>query len=96
MIHIAARITSGAGQSPEVRFYSQQRYCDPTPPPLTLKDLHLATNRTFDVEGNETTLSLNAFSQYVFGGDVTLSPTDRWTFELPLDDNPCAGRSTAR
>jgi hypothetical protein len=78
MIHIAARTTSGGWSVPEARFfYSQQRYYDPTPPPLTLNDLHLATNRTFDVEGNETTLSLNAFGQHVFGGDVTLSPTDR-------------------
>jgi hypothetical protein len=40
----------GAGQPPEARFYSQQRYYDPTSPPLTLNGLHLATNRTFDVE----------------------------------------------
>jgi hypothetical protein len=26
--------------------------------------------------------------QHVFGTE-TLSPTDRWTFELPMEDNPC-------
>ena len=70
------------------RFYSQQRYV-PTMH-LPLKGLHLTTNRTFDVTtGNETTASLNAFGQHVFGPGI-LAPTDRWTLELPLDDNPCA------
>jgi hypothetical protein len=51
--------------------------------------LHLATNRTFDATtGNETTATLNTFGQHVFGGK-TLSPIDRWTLELPLDQNPC-------
>jgi hypothetical protein len=74
----------------KARFYSQQRYA-PTAP-LPLKGLHLATNRTFDVEGNPTTATLNAFGQHVFGPgpSTTLSPIDRWTLELPLDDNPCA------
>jgi PKD repeat protein len=68
------------------RFYSQQRYAPTTP--LTLNGLHMATNRTFDVAtGAETTTNLNAFGQHVFGPG-TLSPTDRWTLELPLDDNP--------
>jgi hypothetical protein len=70
------------------RFYSQQRYA-PTAP-LPLKGFHLATNRTFDVTtGTETTANLNAFGQHVFGPGI-LAPTDRWTLELPLDDNPCA------
>ena len=70
------------------RFYSQQRYTPTTT--LPLKGLHLATNRTFDATtGAETTTGLNDFGQHVFGGR-TFSPTDRWTFELPLDDNPCA------
>lgn len=48
------------------------------------------TNRTFDVTtGNETTGSLNAFGQHVFGGVSALSPIDSWTLEFPLDDNPC-------
>jgi len=68
------------------RFYSQQRYAPNVH--LQLNGLHLATNRTFDVTtGTETTTNLNAFGQHVFGSGV-LSPTDRWTFELPLDDNP--------
>jgi hypothetical protein len=68
------------------RFYSQQRYAPDVH--LQLNGLHLATNRTFDVAtGTETTTNLNAFGQHVFGAD-TLSPTDRWTLELPLDDNP--------
>lgn len=74
----------------KARFYSQQRYT-PTAP-LMLKGLHLATNRTFDVTtGAETTSNLNAFGQHVFGPSpsATLSPIDRWTLELPLEDNPC-------
>lgn len=67
------------------RFYGQQRF-DPTSP-LEMKSLHLTTNRTFDLEtGDETTASLNNFGQHVFGQDI-LAPTDRWTLELPLDDN---------
>jgi hypothetical protein len=70
----------------KARFYGQQRY-DPVTP-LALDGLHLATNRTFDVTtGNETTASVNTFGQHVFGG-ATLSPIDRWTLQLPLDDNP--------
>jgi hypothetical protein len=69
------------------RFYSQQRYA--TAAPLRLDGLHLATNRTFDaVSGTETTASLNPFGQHVFEAG-TLSPIDRWTFELPMEDNPC-------
>jgi hypothetical protein len=70
------------------RFYSQQRYVPGIQLPLTA--LRLATNRTFDLAtGVETTTNLNAFGQHVFGLGA-LSPTDRWTFELPLDDNLCA------
>jgi len=67
------------------RFYSQQRF-DPTLT-LTVASLRLATNRTFDPDtGAETTTNPNAFSQQVFGAH-TLSPADRWTLELPMDDN---------
>lgn len=73
------------------RFYSQQRHDPDTL--LSLNRLHLATNRTFDPEGNETTNlpNLNEFGRHVFGLalSATLSPTDRWTLELPLDGNPC-------
>jgi hypothetical protein len=68
------------------RFYSQQRF-DPAAE-LEMKGLRLASNRNFDLEtGAETTTSPNAFAQHVFRSDV-LAPTDRWTLELPLDDNP--------
>jgi hypothetical protein len=67
------------------RFYSRQCYAPTTP--LALKGLNLATNRTFDpATGSENTTNLNAFGQHVFGAS-TLSPIDRWTLELPLDDN---------
>jgi hypothetical protein len=70
------------------RFYSQQRF-DPTTT-LNVESLRLATNRTFDVNtGAETTTNLNAFGQHIFTGN-TLAPTDRWTLELPLDQNPSA------
>ncbi|HEX2269606.1 MAG TPA: hypothetical protein VHH35_08730 [Pyrinomonadaceae bacterium] len=68
------------------RFYSQQRF-DPAAE-LEIKSLRLATNRVFDLEtGAETTTTPNAFAQHIFRSDV-LAPTDRWTLELPLDDNP--------
>ena len=68
-------------------FYSQQRHA--TAAPVRLDGLHLATNRTFDpTSGAETTTSPNPFTQHVFGSG-TLSPIDRWTFELPMEDNPC-------
>jgi hypothetical protein len=74
-----------ARRSLTVRFYSRQRN---TPaPPLAFDGLRLATNRTFDVTtGTESTASLNTFGQHVFGG-VTPSPSDRWTLELPLEEN---------
>lgn len=68
-------------------FYGQQRHVPGTP--VLLERLHVATNRTFDATtGTETTAALNAFGQHVFGGDA-LSPADRWTLDLPLDENPC-------
>ena len=67
------------------RFYSQQRF-DPTAT-LEIQSLRLATNRTFDLDtGAETTTSLNVFGQHIFVSNI-LAPTDRWTLELPLDDN---------
>jgi hypothetical protein len=68
------------------RFYSQQRF-DPAAT-LDVQNLRLATNRTFDVNtGAETTTNLNDFGQHIFTGN-TLAPTDRWTLELPPDQNP--------
>ena len=70
------------------RFHSRQRFAPAAP--LAIEALRLATNRTFDVTtGAETTASLNAFGQHVFGPGFP-SPLDRWTFELPLEDNPAA------
>lgn len=70
------------------RFYGRQRYNVTTP--LSMDGLRLATNRTFDVStGNDTTQTLNALGQALFGGGATPSPIDRWTLELPLDANPC-------
>jgi len=69
------------------RFYSQQRFDLTTL--VALDGLRAATNRTFDTDGTETTQNLNAFGQHVFGAGM-LSPLDRWTFELSLDDNPGA------
>ena len=37
--------------------------------------------------GSETTSSPNAFAVHVFGGR-TISPVDRWTLELRVEDNP--------
>ncbi len=74
----------------KAHFFSQQRFRPA--PSLAMNGLHLASNRTFDVTtGNETTTNLNAFGQHVFGAgpSAIFSPTDRWTLELPLDDNPC-------
>jgi len=66
--------------------YGRQSY-EPTPL-LAFDGLRLATNRTFDVTtGNETTASLNAVGQHIFGG-AALSPIDRWTLALNLDENP--------
>jgi hypothetical protein len=69
------------------RFYSRQRFVPSTP--IDLNAFHVATNRTFDTAGNETTAALNPFGQHLFGAG-TLSPSDRWTLELPLDENPSA------
>jgi hypothetical protein len=72
------------------RFFSQQRH-DPTTE-VAFDGLHLATNRTFDVTGAETTSTLNEFGMQVFKqfpAPETLSPIDRWTLDLALDENPC-------
>lgn len=69
------------------RFHSRQRHAPEVD--LVLDGLRLATNRTFDATGAETTASLNAFGQHVFGAGP-LSPFDQWTFELPVADNPGA------
>jgi hypothetical protein len=68
------------------RFFGEQRF-DPNTQ-IQLDRIHVTRNRTFDpTSGAETTGGLNTFGQHVFGG-ATLSPADRWTLDLPLDDNP--------
>jgi hypothetical protein len=70
------------------RFYSQQRFNPASP--LSMNGLRLVTNRTFNLDtGAETTTNLNAFGQHLFA-QGPLAPTDRWTLELPLSDNPAA------
>jgi hypothetical protein len=68
------------------RFHSSQRHV-PTEQ-LDLNGLRIVTNRTFDDSGTETTATPNAFTSHVFDSGL-LSPIDRWSLELPLDDNPC-------
>jgi len=72
-------------------FYCKQRYL--TSDSIALSRGRIASNRTFDpTTGTETTAALNAFGARMFKdgtATVTLSPTDRWTLELPLSDNPC-------
>jgi hypothetical protein len=72
------------------RFYSRQRYRPADAVPLYRG--RTATNRSFDPEtGTETTTTLNPFGTQIFkngSGNVTLSPVDRWTLELPLQENP--------
>lgn len=70
------------------RFYSKQRYSPTTP--VNLFRGRIATNRTFDADTSaNTTTSPNAFTTQLFGdGTVTISPSDRWTLQLPLTENP--------
>ena len=71
------------------RFYSKQRYLPAVP--VTVYRQRVATNRTFDSStGANTTTAPNQFTTQLFGsGNVTISPADRWTLELPLAENPC-------
>jgi len=68
----------------KARFYCRQRYVLSSIFPLD--GLHLTTNRTFDGD-TDTTTNLNPLGQEIFNGGI-LSPTDRWTLELPQDQNP--------
>jgi hypothetical protein len=59
------------------RFYSKQRYLPAVP--FILNRQRISTNRT----------TPNDFTAQLFGnGNITISPTDRWTLELPLAENP--------
>jgi hypothetical protein len=70
------------------RFYSKQRYLPASP--VSLHRERVSTNRTFDPStGVSTTTSPNAFTMQLFeNNNVTISPVDRWTLELPLAENP--------
>jgi len=70
------------------RFYSKQLY-QPTNPVTLYRD-RISTNRTFALTtGTETTALPNELTTHLFGdGSVTASPVDRWTLELPLEENP--------
>jgi hypothetical protein len=77
--------STNATRSLSSRIYGKQRYVPGIP--VVLERGRIATNRTFDADGNETTASPSAFSAHVFGARV-LSPADRWTVELPSGENP--------
>jgi hypothetical protein len=82
-------MTFRASRNLSARFYSRQRFLPDEPVALTR--MRAATNRTF-TNGAETTTQPNPLAVHVFGSnpsESTLSPTDRWTLELPLAANPC-------
>jgi hypothetical protein len=55
---------------------------------FTLNGLSIATNRTFNpATGVEETKTPNALASHLFE-DGPISPVDKWTFELSLEDNP--------
>jgi hypothetical protein len=68
------------------RFHSRQRHLPAVA--LPVEGLHLATNREFDENtGNELPTTPSPFAAHVFGAGV-VSPVDRWTLELNVEDNP--------
>jgi hypothetical protein len=72
------------------RLYSRQRFLPAEAVPMPR--LRISTNRTFAVGGDtETTTTPNPFTKHVFGANpvqTVLSPSDRWTLELPVSENP--------
>jgi Tc toxin complex TcA C-terminal TcB-binding domain/PKD domain len=72
------------------RLYSKQRFLPAEP--VSMSRLRVSTNRTFAVGGDtETTTAPNAFTKHVFGANPAqsaISPSDRWTLELPVSENP--------
>jgi len=74
----------------KARLYCTQRHL--TDPVFDLNGLGLASNRRFDVDGNDTTgvdpnPEANALAMHLFPTDGALSPVDEWTVELPLSEN---------
>ena len=58
---------------------------------VDISRLRISTNRTFDLDGNETTgtapnAPANALTTHLLGSPI--SPVDRWTLALELSDNP--------
>jgi hypothetical protein len=69
------------------RFYSRQCYQPVVP--VALSRGRVATNRTFDPDtGADNTAAPNALATRLFGNGSVVSPVDRWTLELPRDENP--------
>jgi PKD domain. len=73
------------------RLYSKQRFL-PTEA-VSVPRLRISSNRTFANRGDtETTTTPNPFTKHVFGANpaqTIISPSDRWTLELPVAENPC-------
>jgi hypothetical protein len=77
--------------------YSKQRF-DPNAG-FIFNGLSLATNRRFDLDGNETTGTgtnppANPFTTHLFSNGA-LSPADEWTIEIPLSDDNAFLRSVS-
>ena len=73
------------------RLYNKQRFLPAEV--VSISRLRASTNRTFAVTGDtETTTAPNPFTKLVFGANPAnhvISPSDLWSFELPLEENPC-------
>lgn len=74
----------------KARVYCTQRHL--SEPVFDFSGLGLASNRRFDLDGNETTgvdtnPEANAFTTHLFPPEAALSPVDEWTVEFPLSDN---------
>jgi hypothetical protein len=68
------------------RLYCAQRFLPDAA--VAIEDLRAATNREFDADGNEQNAAArNALAVQMFGSGPLMA-RDRWTFALPLADNP--------
>ena len=75
----------------KARVYCTQRALNR--PAFDVTGLRLASNRSFDLDGTETTgvgdnPPANRVTTHLFA-EGALSPVDTWTIELPLSDNAC-------
>jgi hypothetical protein len=79
-----------------VRLLKARVYCNQrslTGPVFDVNGLRLASNRSFDLDGTETTgvgdnPPANPVTAHLFAAGA-LSPVDEWTIELRLSDNAC-------